>query len=217
MAALALSRKNGNRTENMKRRIAELRTVMLRAGAEPQWFRDEHETWQILRRKPGYVTHHLYQDKQQPQHRLVYSEWESKKTLEGARQFLGGTALGRRLRATLSGAPERLVVELVGPITSTKGLDLPENAIAATAVTRLPSSGSGTSDPHTTLGNHLAAKVGHITHLLFRGFEDPEVVGLISYWQDAAVFDAAIASVTESAIAGAQAALAYVRYEPLRN
>ena len=80
---------------------------MLQAGAEAEWLRDEHETWQILRRKPGYVAHHLYQAVREPQQRLVYSEWDSKKALDGARQFLQGTPLGRQARAALATPPER--------------------------------------------------------------------------------------------------------------
>ena len=83
--------------------------------------------------------------------RLVYSEWESKKALDGARQFLQGTPLATGAR-TAAAAPERLVVELVGPVTSTKGLDLPETAVAMTAVARLSAATTGAQEQHVKLG-----------------------------------------------------------------
>ena len=186
-------------------------------GQEADWLRDEHEMWQILRRKPGYIVHHLYQAVHERQHRLVYSEWESKKALDGARQLLQNTPLGRRARAMLTAAPEHLAVELVGPVTSTKGLDLPQSAVAMTAVARLSAPPSGAHERHDQLGKIMASQPGHVTHVLFRGFEDPTVVGAFSHWQDLAALDTAIASFKSSDPAGVLSELAYVQYEPLRT
>jgi len=181
----------------MKRPIAELRTVTVHAGAEAEWLRAEHEAWQILRRKPGYVAHHLYQAVHAPQQRLVYSEWESTKALDGAGHFIQGTPLARRGRAAIDAVPERLLVELVGPVTSTKGLDLPQAAIAATAVAQLPEAATGAQESHATLGKFLANQPGHITHVLFRGFNDPTLMGVFSHWTDMTSLDAALASLRE--------------------
>ena len=198
----------------MKRPIAELRTMTLHAGVEAAWLRDEHEAWQILRRKPGYVAHHLYQAVHEKQQRLVYSEWETKKALDGARQFLQGTPLARRARAALAAPPERLIVELIGPVTSTKGLDLPDTAVAVTAVARLAATSAVTQEQHATLGRNLASQPGHITHVLFHGFDDPTLIGAFSYWQDAAALEKGIASANGL---DASTSLQYVQYEPLRT
>jgi heme-degrading monooxygenase HmoA len=199
----------------MKRPIAELRTVTVHAGAEAEWLHDEHEAWQILRRKPGYVAHRLYQGVREPHRRLVYSEWDSKKALDGARQLLRGTPLGRRARAVLDAGPERLVVELVGPVTSTKGLVLPDTAVALSAMARAAAS-STTHEQHVQLGKQLASQPGHITHVLFRGFDDPVLVGAFSHWQDATALEAAIAGLASSAPMALLEGLAYVQYKPVR-
>jgi len=200
----------------MKRPIAEVQSVTVQAGAEAEWLRDQQEAWQILRRKSGYVAHHLYQAARDHQQRLVYSEWESKKALDGARQFLGSTPLGRRLRATLGAAPQRLVMELIGPVTSTKGLDLPQTAVAATALAHLPASETVPLEQLAALGKGLASQPGHITHLLLRGFDDPGVIGVLSYWQDAPALDAAIGSAGALEAGGSRHELVHVCYEPLR-
>jgi len=200
----------------MKRPIAELRTLLVRTGAEAEWLRDEQEVWQILRRKPGYATHHLYRASREHEQRLVYSEWESKKALDGARQFLGGTPLGRRLQATLSAGPERMAVELLGPVTSTKGLDLPDGALAATAIVRLPPSTTLTPEQYTAVGKQLMKQTGHLTQVLFRGFDQPAVVGVLCYWQDTAALERAIAALPQIEVDGHKLALAYLPYEPLR-
>lgn len=201
----------------MKRPIAELRTMTLHAGAEAAWLRDEHETWQILRRKPGYIAHHLYQAVQDRQQRLVYSEWEAKKALDGARQYLQGTPLARRARETLAGPPERLIVDLVGPVTSTKGLDLPQTAIAVTAVARLSATTPMTQEEHAKLGKSLASQPGHVSHVLFRGFGDPTLVGALSFWQDATVIEKALAAANPLDTSESPEKWVYVQYEPLRT
>ena len=198
----------------MKRPIAEFQTMTLQAGTEAAWLRDEHESWQILRRKPGYIAHHLYQAVHERQQRLVYSEWETKKALDGARQFLQGTPLARRIRTTLAAPPERLIVELVGPVTSTKGLDLPQTAVAVTATVRLSATTAITHEQHAALGKSLATQAGHITHVMFRGFDDPALVGMFSYWQDATALEKAIASANGS---DTSPSFQYVQYAPLRT
>ena len=50
----------------MKRPIAELLVMTVNAGAEVERGRLEHEAWQILRRKQGYVTHRIYQHLDNP-------------------------------------------------------------------------------------------------------------------------------------------------------
>src|SRR6266852_2274713 len=102
----------------MKRPVAELLTLTVRAGAEEERAQCEREAWQILRRKQGYVTHRIYRHAADPLRRLVYSEWESKKAVDGARQHLHGTPLMRRARAALASAPQRVIMELVGALTS---------------------------------------------------------------------------------------------------
>jgi heme-degrading monooxygenase HmoA len=197
----------------MKRPIAELRTLTLHAGTETEWLRDEHETWQILRRKPGYITHHLYSALREQPQRLVYSEWESRKALDGARQRLQGTPLARRARAAFVAPPERMVVELIGPVTSTKGLDLPETAVAVTAVTYLQANTPGAQERLAKLGSILAAQPGHITHVLFRGFDDPALAGTFAHWQDLTALEKAIASVSAFDPSESLPELAYVQYQ----
>lgn len=201
----------------MKRPIAELRIMAVPAGAEAEWLRDEHEMWQILRRKQGYVTHRIYQALREAAQRLVYSEWDSKKALDGARQQFQGTPLARRMRAALAAPPERSVVELVGPITSTKGLDLPETAVAVTAITHLPADVANAADRHARLGKLLASQPGHITHVLFRGFDDPALLGAFSHWQDATGVENAVASVNGLDAADQLAGLTSVQYHLLRT
>jgi heme-degrading monooxygenase HmoA len=201
----------------MKRPIAELQTMTLHAGTEAAWLHDEHETWQILRRKPGYVAHHLYQAVHERQQRLVYSEWETKKALDGARQRLQGTPLARRVRTAIAAPAERLVVELVGPVTSTKGLDLPQTAVAVTAVARLSATMAITQEQHVQLGKSLASQPGHITHVLFRGFDDPTLIGTFSYWQDATALEKALTSANPLDTSEPLQKWVYVQYEPLRT
>lgn len=183
-------------------------------GTEAEWLRAEHETWQILRRKPGYVTHHIYQGARDRAERLVYSEWESKKALDGARQFLQGTPLARRTRFAL---PKRLVVELVGPVTSTKGLDLPETAVAMTTVAQLLAPTPGAPEQHPKLAKLLASESGHLTQVMFRGFDDPSLVGVFSHWQDLPTLEHAIASLNSLEPADLPQALVHTPYEPLRT
>src|SRR5262249_42914278 len=158
-------------------------------GAEAERAQYEHEAWQILRRKQGYVTHRIYQQRSDPLQRLVYAEWESKKAADGARQYLQGTPLMRRARSVLAGAPQRSVVELVGAITSTKGLDLPESAVAVTARGRFAGDMGTWRATEEQLSKLLAGQPGHITHVMFRGFEQPELAGSLSHWNDAESFD----------------------------
>jgi heme-degrading monooxygenase HmoA len=205
----------------MKRPIAELLIITLNAGSEAEQARAEHEAWQILRRKQGYVTHRIYQQLNNPLSRLVYSEWESTKAVDGARQHLQGTPLMRRARATLVGPPQRLVFEISGPITSTKGLDLEDSAIAANGLARLKAPSDSwrvTEQKHWAL---LASQPGHITHILLRGIGDPLVVGSISHWADSAAFQTALARGESTEGAAAAEALSgpvdYVLYKLLRD
>jgi heme-degrading monooxygenase HmoA len=200
----------------MKRPIAELRTVTLLAGTDAGWLRDEHETWQILRRKPGYVVHRLYQTGPDDRQRLVYSEWDSKKALDGARHFLQGTPLARRARAALAASPELLTVELVGPVTSTKGIDLPEHACAATVLARLPVASPTASDRLAQLGKSLASQTGHITNVLFRGYDNPALLGALSHWQDDVTLHAALVALNGLDLGELQPHLVHVQYVPLR-
>lgn len=198
----------------MRRPIAEFLTISVQAGAETERAVAEHQTWQILRRKQGYVTHRMYERCGQPLQRLVYSEWESKKALDGARQHLHGTPLMRRARATLAAPPQQLVVELVGPITSTKGLDLPESAVAACGITQ-----AGTPpwrELEEQLPKALSEQPGHVTHVLFRGFEDQTLSGLFSHWADSHAFEqsgSALAGISDT-VAAFTGALDYVLYSP---
>jgi heme-degrading monooxygenase HmoA len=217
---LALRAKSGNR-RIMKRPIAELLFMTLNAGGEAEQARAEHEAWQILRRKQGYVTHRIYQQLNNPLVRLAYSEWESTKAVDGARQHLQGTPLMRRARATLAGPPQRLVFEICGPITSTKGLDLAATAVAASGVARLKGPSDSWRVTEQKLWTLLASQPGHVTHVLLRGIADPLAVGSVSHWADAAAFQTALAQVDSAVSAALADALTntvdYVLYKLLRD
>jgi hypothetical protein len=175
----------------MKRPIAELLTLQLKPDAASEHRQAEQETWQILRRKQGYVTHRIYQYASDP------------------------LQLGRRARATLAKSPQRLILDLVGPVTSTKGLDLPESAVAATMMKRLPDDASTWHEREARLWMALSKQAGHITHVLFRGFDDPLLVGSLSHWSDASALDAALAHM--NSIDGPPHDLTCLRYTPLRD
>jgi hypothetical protein len=197
----------------MKRPIAELLTMTIKAGAEVEHTQYEHEAWQILRRKQGSVTHRVYQQLNDPLQRLVYSAWESKKGVDGARQYLQGTPLMRRARAVLSATPQRLVVELAGVITSTKGLHLPADAVAATAIQRLT---EGAGDWHVReeqSWKKLSSRSGHITHVIFHAFDDPMTVGSMSHWADVGAFEHARVEKDSSGDVPA----AYIVYRPVQD
>jgi len=200
----------------MKRPIAELLTMTLKPESEAERRQHEHEAWQILRRKPGYITHRIYADGQDPLRRLVYSEWESKKAVDGARQYLQGTPLMRRARATLAANPTRQVVEIVGPVTSTKGLDLPDGALAVTAMARLSDTDSSWPAREDRLWKVLATQTGYLTHIRFHGFDDASLVGSLSHWLDASALDKALAHIQTAAAADLPADVVYVRYQPVR-
>lgn len=195
--------------------------MTLNAGGEAEHARSEHEAWQILRRKQGYVTHRIYQQLSNPLVRLIYSEWESTKAVDGARQHLQGTPLMRRARATLAGPPQRLLFEMSGPITSTKGLDLGDTAVAASGVARLKAPGDTWRATEQKLWALLAGQPGHVTHVLLRGIGDPLLVASVSHWADAAAFQTALAQVdgaTNAAVADAVTGVVdYVLYKLLRD
>lgn len=205
----------------MKRPIAEFLTMAVKAGAEREHAQYEHEAWQILRRKQGYVTHRIYESISAPSERLVYSEWESKKAVDGARQHLRSTPLGRRARAALTAAPQRRVGELVGRITSAKGLDLPDGAIAASAMIRLADDASGWRETEAALWKTLSSQPGYLMHVLLRDADDPLFVGAFSHWTDPVAFEQALTHAQAAAPVGAAAALAtlsgYVCYRRVRE
>src|SRR5437016_4489959 len=80
--------RKGAIVDHMRRPIAEILVMSVKSGSEAQHMQDEREMWQILRRKPGYVTHRTYEERTDASRRLAYSEWEGKKALDGARQHL---------------------------------------------------------------------------------------------------------------------------------
>lgn len=205
----------------MKRPIAEFLTITIKAGAESERTQYEHEAWQILRRKQGYVTHRIYQQLSDPLQRLVYSEWESAKAVEGARQYLQGTPLMRRARRVLSGAPNRQLVELVGPITSTKGIDLPENAVAAGALIGLTDTTDEWRVLEEQLWKVLSVEPGYLSHILLRGFDNPSLVGSFSHWSNGAALEQAFTEASRTLVSGTtptHAELsAYTLYRPLRD
>jgi heme-degrading monooxygenase HmoA len=201
----------------MKRPIAELLWMALKPGVETERRQHDHEEWQILRRKQGYVTHRVYAEVSEPLRRLVYSEWESKKAADGARQYLHGTPLMRRARSTLATGPQRLVVEIVGPITSTKGLDLPDAAAAATAMARLAEDDGSWHDREAKLWRLLSSQPGHITHIRFHGFEDPLLVGSLSHWLDASALENALAQARTLAANEIRQDFSYLYYAPVRD
>ncbi len=173
----------------MKRPIAELLMTSLTVGAEAAHAQYEQETWQILRRKQGYKTHRIYHDLAAPLQRLVYSEWDSKKALDGARQHLHGTPLMRRGRATLAAAPRQVVVEITGPVTSTKGLELSPEAVALLLLARLETH-SGAWQAHAdAVWKEISAHTGHLATVVFHGFDDPALIGWLSHWTDAAALE----------------------------
>lgn len=187
----------------MKRPIAELLTMTINPGAESTRAQYEREAWQILRRKQGYITHRLYQGLTEPLQRLVYSEWESKKALEGARQHLQGTPLQRRARAALSAAPRRLIAELSGPVTSVKGLDLPPGAVATIVIVRLADHPELSHDADERLWKALSSHGGHLATVVFHEFDDPLVLGWFSHWADAEHLEKARCHFEEMATAAA--------------
>jgi len=205
----------------MKRPIAELLVMTLTPGAEVERGRLEHEAWQILRRKQGYVTHRIYQQLNSPLQRLVYSEWESVKAVDGARQYLQSTPLMRRARAMLAAAPQRTVLEIAGPITSTKGLDLPDNSVAACAIGRMKAPSEAWRETELGLWKALASQPGHITHVLLRGIDDPLAVGSVSHWATADSFQTALAHIDGAVATRINDALTleveYVLYRRLRD
>jgi heme-degrading monooxygenase HmoA len=192
----------------MKRPIAELLTMTINAGAESARSLYEHEAWQILRRKQGYVTHRLYRGVTAPLQRLVYSEWESKKALDGARQHLQGTPLQRRARSTLSGTPQRLIVELGGPVTSTKGLDLPSSAVVASVLARLATHTEPSHGTDERVWKALSSHAGHLATVVFHGFEDLLLLGWLSHWTDAELFEKARSHFEDIATGGGATPLA---------
>lgn len=191
--------------------------MTLKPGAEAERRQTEHEAWQILRRKQGYVTHRVYHQVDAPLQRLVYSEWESKKAVDGARQHLQGTPLMRRARSTLAAGLQRLVVDIVGPVTSTKGLELPEAAIAVTLMGRLTQPDGTWQSREAELWKLLSSRPAHITHVLFRGADDPLFVGSLSHWNDGAAFEAALAQVNTLGKEALPRDFAAVHYKPVRD
>ncbi len=192
----------------MKRPIAELLIMTLNAGAEAAHAQYEHETWQILRRKHGYITHRLYHELATPLQRLVYSEWESKKALDGARQHLRGTPLTRRGRASVTAAPRQIVVEISGPVSSTKGLELAPEAVALTALARLAGDAGRWHMHAEAVWKEIAAHAGHLSTMIFHGFNDPALVGWLSHWTDAAAGERARGDFEAIASRNATAAMA---------
>ena len=217
---LPCRRKTGKR-RGMKRPIAELLVITLNAGAEAERAHVERAAWQILRRKQGYVTHRIYRHLTNPLQRLVYSEWESAKVVDGARQYLQGTPLMRHARTTLAAAPQRSLLEITGPITSTKGLDLPDGAVAACARSRLNAPTDSWREKELGFWKNLASQPGHVTHVLLRGTDDRVAVGSLSHWADAAVFQKALAQIEPGVTATINDALTapveYVLYGVLRE
>lgn len=183
----------------MKRPVAELLTMTINAAAESVRTQYEHEAWQILRRKQGYITHRIYQGLEEPLHRLVYSEWESKKALDGARHHLQGTPLMRRARSALGAPPQRWVVELSGPVTSTKGLEVPAGAIATYVFLWLANNGKSSPAREEKLWKALGAEGGHVATVVFHGLDDPLLLGWFSHWADAGAFEKARAHFEEIA------------------
>ncbi len=180
-----------------KRPIAELLMLPIREDATAERVQCEREMWQILRRKQGHVAQRLYRRADAPHLWLAYGEWESKRILDGVRQQLQATPLFRRAQATLAGPAERTIVELVGPITSTKGLDLPEGAVAVVSTMQVAASPAPSPPLRTredAAWQHLAKQPGYLTHLLFRGFHDPSRLGALSHWSSGDSFGAAIAT-----------------------
>jgi len=205
----------------MKRPIAELLVVTLNPDAEAAHAHVEREAWQILRRKQGYVTHRIYRHLSSPLQRLIYSEWESAKAVDGARQHLQGTPLMRRTRTMLAASPQRSVLAIAGPITSTKGLDLPDNAVAASAIAQLNTATDSWREKEQNLWTALASQPGHLTHLLLRGIDNHLVVGSLSHWADADVFQKALVQIDPGITAAINGALTtgveYVLYGLLRD
>ena len=100
---------------------------------------------------------------------------------------------------------------------SSSRLTEPETAIAATAVARLLGPPSAAQERHAKLGTILAHQPGHLTHVLFRGFDDPAVLGAFSHWQDATALDKAIAALNALDPMEVLPELVHLQYEPLRT
>lgn len=205
----------------MKKPIAEFLRVAVKPGAETARTQYDHEAWQILRRKQGYVTHRLYQAVADPLHRLIYSEWESRKALAGARQHLQGTASMRRARSLLDAAPQQLIVELGGRVVSTKGIPLPEGVVAAVALIHLANNGSSWHLQEDKLWRALSTQPGHVGNLVFRAFDDSTLVGSFSHWADHDAFEKARGCFEDAAKAHSTSSLAhpidFLLYTPLRD
>ena len=125
----------------------------------------------------------------------------------------------RRARAVLSTGPHRLIVEIGGPVTSTKGLDLPEGAIAASVLIHLASNSDTWQEEK--LWRTLSGQSGHLANIMFRGFEEPLLVGSFSHWVDADAFERARVHFDDIARhSGTQPPdqpLEYRLYRPLRD
>jgi quinol monooxygenase YgiN len=154
----------------------------------------DREMWEILRRKQGYVTHRRYCREDASNIWLLYSEWESKRMADGARQLLQATPLYRRGQTMLIEPASRLSVELIGTATSTKGLELSDEAIAAVWRARIRVAQSAVRAAEEAWWKLLAAQSGHLNHVLFRIFDDPLELGAMSHWESRAAFEDAIAA-----------------------
>jgi quinol monooxygenase YgiN len=175
----------------MKKPIAEFLHITIQSGAELARRQHDHEAWQILRRKQGYVTHRLYQTADEPLRWLIYSEWESHKALAGARQYLQTTPLMRRARLLLSAPPQQLIVEIGGRTASTKGIQLPEGAVGTVALMHLPNDGDPWPSLEEKLWRTLSDQPGHLGNITFHAVHDPLMAGSFSHWSDRAAFQKA--------------------------
>ncbi len=149
------------------------------------------EMWGILRRKQGYIVHRIYQHAEEPLIWLVYAEWESRQAANGARQRLQETPLFRRARSTITGTSIRSFLELSGAVTSTKGLDLDQGAVAVLDHARRTALDTGWRDIEQAFWKQAEAQTGYLAHVTFRGIDDERTVGALSHWISDSAYEAA--------------------------
>lgn len=127
----------------------------------------------------------------------------------------------RHARALLAAPPQRMVLEIAGPITSTKGLDLPDNSVAACALAQVKAPAETWRDREQGLWKTLARQPGYLTHVLLRGVEDHLAVGSISHWANGEAFHKALGQVDAGVLAEINEVLTgpieYVLYRLLRD
>jgi hypothetical protein len=106
-------------------------------------------------------------------------------------------------------------------VTSAKGLDLPAGAVAVNVLVRLASSAEPPHGADEKLWKALSSQEGHLATVVFHGFQDPLLLGWLSHWADAELFEKARIHFEEIVTAGGTTQLAqpleYAAYTQLSD